>query len=394
MNVLISGASIAGPALAYWLQRYGFQVTVVERAPALRPGGYAVDIRGAALDVVARMGLRDVLRPLETDTLSNSVVDARGRTFGRLARGFGVIDEGDVEIHRGDLASVLHDATRASVRYRFGDAIASLATSDAGTSVTFESGARGEFDVVIGADGVHSRTRALAFGEESEFLHDMGNRMAIFTVANHLGLRREQLLFSGLGRVASVKSANDSRDLAVCVFFTAPPGPFDPGDIDAQRRDVHSAFEGAGWAFPRLMGAMWTADDFYSDVTCQIHMERYFAGRVALVGDAAYCPSPLSGQGTSLALVGSYVLATALLEDPLDVERAFERYDARMRPFASANQAVARKIARGFAPSTPLQVWSRNAAMRMLPYMPAKSAIMKLALRGVREASLAIALPG
>ena len=298
MNVLISGASIAGPALAYWLQRYGFQVTVVERAPALRPGGYAVDIRGAALDVVTRMGLRDVLRPFETDTLSNSVVDARGRTFGRLARGFGVIDEGDVEIHRGDLASVLHDATRASVRYRFGDAIASLVTSDAGTSVTFESGAHGDFDVVIGADGVHSRTRALAFGEESEFLHDMGNRMAIFTVPNHLGLRREQLLFSGLGRVASVKSANDSRDLAVCVFFTAPPGPFDPRDIDAQRRDVHSAFEGAGWEFPRFMDAMWGADDFYSDVTCQIHMDRYFAGRIALVGDAAYCPSPLSGQGT------------------------------------------------------------------------------------------------
>lgn len=394
MNVLISGASIAGPALAYWLQRYGFHVTVVERAPSLRPGGYAVDIRGAALDVVARMALRDVMRPLETDTLSNSVVDARGRVFGRLARGFGVIDEGDVEIHRGDLARVLYDATRENVRYRFGDAIASLATSDAHAAVTFESGERGEFDVVIGADGVHSRTRALAFGEEREFLHDMGSRMAIFTVPNHLNLRREQLLFSGLGRVASVKSANDSRELAVCVFFTAPPGSFDPRDVDAQKRHVHSAFADAGWEFPRFLEAMGRADDFYSDVTCQIHMDRYSAGRVALVGDAAYCPSPLSGQGTSLALVGAYVLASALLEDPLDVGRAFERYDARMRPFASANQAIARKIARGFAPTSPLQVWSRNAAMRVLPFLPAKSAIMKLALRGVRDASLAIALPG
>ena len=393
MNVLISGASIAGPALAYWLSSYGFHVTVVERASELRSGGYAVDIRGAALEVIARMGLRDTLRPLETDTLSNSVVDARGRTFGRLARGFGVIDEGDVEIHRGDLARVLYDATRTKAAYRFGDSIAALDASGSRVSVTFESGERGAFDVVVGADGVHSRTRALAFGEESAFLRDLGSRMAIFTVPNHLGLRREQLLFSGLGRIASVKTASDDRDLKVCVFFVGTPGAYDPGDVDSQRLDVQTAFAGAGWEFPRFLEGIWHANDFYSDVTCQIRMDRYAAGRIALVGDAAYCPSPLSGQGTSLALVGAYVLATSLLEDPTDLPGAFARYDAQMRPFATANQDVALKIAQGFAPRSPLQVWSRNAAMRLLPFVPAKSALMKLALRGVRRASQAIALP-
>lgn len=393
MKILISGASIAGPALAFWLAKHGHEITVVERAKFLRPGGYAVDIRGAALGVVEKMNLRDVLRPYETDTLSNAVVDSRGKIFGRVERGFGVIDEGDVEIHRGDLTQILYELTRSNATYRFGDSIAQLEQSESGVSVTFESGERGGYDLVVGADGVHSRTRALAFGlDESAFVHHMGNSMAIFTVPNHLGLHREQLLFSTIGRTASVKCANDDRDLKVCVFFATEPGVFDYRDVALQKRLVTEAFIDAGWEFPTFLEAMKTSPDFYADVTCQIKMEKYFTGRVALVGDAAHCPSPLSGQGTSLALVGAYLLATEIA-DGSDFAAAFERYDARMRPFATKNQEVAVKIAKGFAPSTPFQEWSRNALMRMFPYMPGKSMIMKMAMGGVREASRAIAIP-
>jgi 2-polyprenyl-6-methoxyphenol hydroxylase-like FAD-dependent oxidoreductase len=395
MNILISGASIAGPALAFWLRRHGFTVTVVERAPALRPGGYAVDVRGPALDVLARMGLREVVRPLETDTLSNAVVDARGRRFGRMDRGFGVLDPGDVEVLRGDLSRAIYDATREGVEYRFGDSVASLRDRYGRVAVTFEGGERAEYDLVIGADGVHSRTRALAFGDEAALVRDLGCCMAIFTAPNHLGLDREQLLFNGVGRIASVKSANGNGDLKVCVFFTAPPGTFPTRDVDAQRQLVADAFAGAGWEFPRFMEAMWKADDFYADVTCQVHMDSYHAGRVALVGDAAYCPSPMSGQGTSLALVGAYVLASALGEASAsgDVEAALARYDESMRDFVRQNQQIAEKLASTFAPRTTFQVWSRNAAMRLLPYVPAASAVMKLAMRSVRQASQAMTLP-
>lgn len=381
-NVLIAGASIAGPALAFWLEKKGIEVTVVERAPELRSGGYAVDVRGAGLDVLTRMGLRETVRPLQTDTLVTAMVDSRGRTFGHVERGFGVIDEDDVEIHRGDLAHVLYEATRQNVFYRFGDEIAALDQSGPRVVVTFASGAVREYDAVVGADGVHSGTRALAFGPETDFVRPMGMAMAIFTVPNVLGLEREQLLFNTVGRVASVKATNDSRSLTVAVFFDHA-GPFDPRDVAGQKQLVRAAFADAGWEFLRLIDGI--GDDFYCDVTCQVQMDRYHAGRVALIGDAAYCPSPLSGQGTSLALVGAYTLA-AHWDD------GFAAYDAAIRDFARQNQAVAHDIAKGFAARSPTQLWLRTTMMRAFPYLPGAGLVMKLMMRSVRKASRAIEL--
>ncbi len=394
MRILISGASIAGPALAYWLGHAGHDVTVVERALDLRRGGYAVDIRGPALTAVERMGLRDVCRPLETDTRFNEVVDARGRRFGRVERGFGVIDAGDVEIHRGDLAGVLYDATCELVRYQFGDSI--LALDDAGdrVDVAFASGAGGEFDLVIGADGVHSRTRELAFGPEAQHLRELGSAVAIFSAPNFLGLDRAQLLFSAIGKIASIKTASGNQTLKLCTFFTVEPGTFAAKSIAEQRYLVACAFADAGWEWPRLVHELATADDFYADVTCQVRMAAFVRGRVGLVGDAAYCPSPLSGQGTSLAIAGAYVLAAELAASPRDPIGALVAYQRRMLPFVHANQEVALGFAKGFAPKTQFGVWMRNAVMRLLPHLPGSSAVMKLAMRGVRRASQALDLDG
>jgi 2-polyprenyl-6-methoxyphenol hydroxylase-like FAD-dependent oxidoreductase len=392
MNVLISGASIAGPALALVLADHGFDVTVVERAPALREGGYAVDVRGAALEVVERLGLRESLRTLETDTESTSVVDRRGRRFGRTPRGFGIIDAGDIEILRGDLARVLYDRTRRSARYRFDDSIAELRQTESSVDVRFASGAEASYDVVVGADGVHSRTRELAFGPEREFVRPLGSCMAIFTAPNHLGLDREQLLWNGAGRIASIKPDRGNRDLKVCVFFAADASSFQPRDTRAQRELVEQAFASEGWELPRFVDAMWRADDFYCDVTCQVVMDRHVEGRVALVGDAGYCPSPLSGQGTSLALVGAYVLGTSLVRTR-DPQTALSEYDASIRAFVTKNQEAARKVARGFMPATPFDVWVRAMGMRLLPYLPARW-MMEMAMRDIRDASRAIVLEG
>jgi 2-polyprenyl-6-methoxyphenol hydroxylase-like FAD-dependent oxidoreductase len=393
LNVLVSGAGVAGPAVAFWLVKLGAHVTVVERAPSLRTGGYAVDVRGAAMDVLTRMGLRDAVRPFETDTRVNAVVDARGRRFGETPRGFGVIDEGDVEIHRGDLSRVLYEATRADVDYGFGDEIAALDPAGERVAVTLKSGKSADYDLVVGADGVHSRTRALAF--TGSFVRPMGSVMAIFTIPNVLGLDREQLLFSAPHRIVSVKTASFNRELKIAVFFRPPGGAsaIEPGGVDVQKRHVADAFADAGWELPRLLEAMWSASDFYCDLTCQVRMDRRYAERVVLVGDAGYCPSPLSGQGSSLALVSAYVLASSLAASTRDVPGALARYDDAMKAFARENQDVALKIARGFAPTTPLQVWSRNAVMRVLPYMPGNGLVMKMAMGGVRKAARAIALP-
>jgi 2-polyprenyl-6-methoxyphenol hydroxylase-like FAD-dependent oxidoreductase len=389
MNVLISGASIAGPALAYWLARPGHTVTVVERAPALRRGGYAVDVRGPALQVIERMGLRDAIRPLETDTLYNEVVDARGRRFGRTGRGFGVIDPGDIEILRGDLAVLLHEATRESVEYRFGDSILALDDTGSGVDVAFASGTCATYDLVVGADGVHSRTRQLAIAGDT--IKTLGGAMAIFTAPNTLGLVRGQLLFTSIGKIASVKSCNHDRELKVCMFFPVAPDAFDPRDVAGQRALVDAAFRNQGWEFPRLLDAMHAADDFYADITCQVRTDTLARGRVALVGDAGYCPSPLSGQGTSLALIGAYLLAAELAAAPLT--DALARYQARMLPFVRANQDVALGMAKTFAPTSSFQVRMRNVVMQLLPYMPWAPWIMKLAMRGVRKAANAIELP-
>ncbi|MFT3696511.1 MAG: FAD-dependent monooxygenase [Kofleriaceae bacterium] len=376
MKVLISGASIAGPTLAHWLALSGHQVTVVERATALRPGGHAVDLRGPALEVITRMGLMDKCRAIETDTLYNECVDQRGKRFGRMKRGFGVIDPTDVEVMRGDLAQLLYEHTRDVADYRFGDHVLAIDGHD----VAFASGRCESFDVIVGADGVHSRTRTLMF-PGSELRH-MGMAMAVFTVPDMLGIPRGQLVYNGVGKIGSIKSCGDQ--LKVVVFFRHAPGE----SIDLTT--VADIYRNEGWVWPQICDAIDEAD-FYSDITCQIRGP-IARDHVALVGDAGYCPSPLSGQGTSLAIAGAYCLA-AELAGSVDVGAALARYEQRMLPFVRLNQDAALNIAKGAAPTSKTGLWMRNFMMRTLPYTPWAGLVMKLAMRGIRKAAHSLELP-
>jgi 2-polyprenyl-6-methoxyphenol hydroxylase-like FAD-dependent oxidoreductase len=391
-DVLISGASIAGPALAYWLRRYGFNPTVVEVAPAPRSGGQAIDLRGAARTVADRMGILDEVRRAHVGTRGMAYVDAAGKRLASMPADLlgdsgGAIAE--IEIMRGDLVSILHKATRDDVEYVFGDTITDLAQGDDDVKVTFERAQPRRFDLVVGADGLHSGVRRLAFGPESRFVRHLGAYVAVFSVASHLDLDGWELLYNVPGKTAGIYPVRHGTEARALFFFAAPPLDYDRHDLDQQKRLLAEAFAGVGWEVPRLLAAMWEAPDFYFDSVSQVHMDRWSDGRVALVGDAAFGPSPMAGVGTSLALVGAYVLAgelaTAAAADP---GAAFAGYDAQLRDYVTRGQRLAKGNAVGLLPRSRWQMWLRNQFIRMLPFMPWKGMVAG----GVHKAANAINL--
>jgi 2-polyprenyl-6-methoxyphenol hydroxylase-like FAD-dependent oxidoreductase len=353
-TVLISGAGVAGSALAYWLRREGFAVTVVERAPEPRPGGQAVDVRGVALQVMERMGLGERMRAVRTRMRGMSMLDGEGNEMFRSEeRTFssGRLDSDDVELLREDLTAMLHEASDGTagepsggrVDYVFGDAISMLRQDERGVFVEFESGESGTFDLVIGADGTHSVVRRLAFGPEERFSRHLGQYLAVFPAANFLDLDNWQVWFTDHGAKAGgvAYPVRDNTELRVTLGFMAEPLEYDYRDIEQQKRMMTERLGSVGWEVPKLLDAMAESANFYFDAMMQIHMDHWSSGRVALVGDAGYCASPLSGQGTSLALVGGYVLAQELGRAGADHEAAFAAYERRMRPFVALNQALA-----------------------------------------------------
>ncbi|MGV9360757.1 FAD-dependent monooxygenase [Amycolatopsis sp. NPDC003731] len=372
-RVLISGASIAGPALAFWLRRAGFAVTIVEKAAGLRTGGYPIDVRGTALDVVERMGILPRLQDLHISTRRLTFLDADGAEIASLAPEaiIGGADGEDLEIRRGDLIRTLFDLVRDDVEVRFGDTIETL-TDDG--EVTFRSGHRDTYDVVVGADGLHSRTRELVFGDEAPFHHYLGYCFAGFTMPNDFGLFREGLAWSKPGKGAALYAVLDSEEVHGFLVSARPEPPLEAfRNPEAQRELIARTFAGDGWEIPRMVAAMREADDLFFDVISQIHMPRWSSGRVVLAGDAAHAPSFLTGQGTSLALVGAYVLAHALAVFP-DHMAAFAAYENRLRGFVEANQALVSAGQATLFPATAEALEARNAALRGLTTAPPATA--------------------
>ncbi|MQS16682.1 NAD(P)-binding protein [Streptomyces kaniharaensis] len=347
-SVLISGAGIAGTALAYWLERYGFRVTVVERAASLRGGGRAVDVRGSALQVIERMGLLEEVRASRTGLRGMSLVDEDGHELSRTTEwtaSGGPVDGPDVEILRDELADLLAGAAGPGVRYRFDDAIDTLVQDQDGVQVRFRSGTEQSFDLVVGADGLHSHTRHLVFGPESDYLHPIGTYIAGWSAPNHLGLDHWEVLHQPASRTAwncLAMTVRDNTELRVFVGFHSDE-PIDhllPRDPAQQRRLVAERCADLRWEVPRFLQAMWETDAFHYDAVAQIRMDRWSHDRVALLGDAGYCCSPLTGQGTSVALTAAYVLAGELHAADGDHRVAYPAYERRLRGHVAANQAI------------------------------------------------------
>jgi 2-polyprenyl-6-methoxyphenol hydroxylase-like FAD-dependent oxidoreductase len=371
-TVLISGASIAGPALAYWLHRYGFAVTVVEKARTPRTGGYPIDLRGTAIEVAARMGVLPRLREAHIDTRRITFLDADGSRVASVAPHAvaGSVEGRDLEVARGDLAAILYSTVRDDVEFLFDDAIGALDQTDHGVDITFRSGARRTFDLVIGADGVHSHTRGLVFGPEAPFHRHLGYRFAVFTMPNTLGLSRELVMWSAPGKTAALY-ATGGKDDAIHTFLNVHQPQRDT--LRSPRADqIAETFADAAWKVPDIIDTMHHADDLFSDTVGQIRMPAWSSGRVALVGDAAYAPSFLTGQGTSLALVGAYMLAHALATNP-DHRKAFGAYEHSTRDFVAANQALVDDGGAALFPATAHDLEQRNTGLRALTALPAST---------------------
>jgi 2-polyprenyl-6-methoxyphenol hydroxylase-like FAD-dependent oxidoreductase len=372
MDILISGASVAGPSLAYWLNRHGHTTTIVERAPHLRGGGYAVDFRGHVhLGILDQMGVLDAIRDRQTHMGDLIYVDGDDRDLARMPSG---VFSGDVEILRGDLAEVLYAATRDRTDYLFGDEITALDDGD----VTFAGGGRGRFDLVIGADGVHSGVRRLAFGNESRFIRDLGMYVAIYTVPSTYALSGTGRLYSTPGRTASVMNQT-------AVFYFRSTASMPP-TVEAQRALLRTEFAGAGWRCDALLAEMDSASDFYFDTTSQIVMDRWSTGRVALIGDAGYAAGP-GGNGTGTAVVAAYVLAGELARaannrgSAFDWGSAFAAYEKRMRPYVAKGQKQAAGGADFLAPASWKQIKQRNRFFRMMRYLPVNGLITRIATK-------------
>ncbi|HEX4311698.1 MAG TPA: FAD-dependent monooxygenase [Acidobacteriaceae bacterium] len=377
-TVLISGASVAGPALAFWLHRYGFQPTIVERAPAVRPGGYAIDFRGASLRVLERMGLLPAIEQRQTRIGAITIVDRENRKVASMPDGF---TSGELEILRGDLAAIFHQATRDTTEYIFDDSIAAIAEDATGVGVSFERSPQRRFDLVVGADGLHSRVRSLVFGDEASFLRYLGYYVSIFTIPNYLHLDHAGLYYGTLGRKVGIFSGGDSLEASASFFFATDPLCFNRRDTEQQKAILRTRFQDEGWELPRLLALMDQAPDFYFDSVSQIKMDHWSSGRTALLGDAAYCASPLSGMGTGMAVAGAYVLAGELAEADGDHRLAFARYESLMRAFVSKCQGIADGAGDWFVPRTHFRRWLSNSMWKILPYTPWKNMMIEVPLK-------------
>ncbi|MCG0285576.1 FAD-dependent monooxygenase [Streptomyces sp. PSAA01] len=384
-TVLISGASIAGPALAYWLHRAGCAVTVVEKAGSLRDGGYPIDIRGTAIEVVRRMGILPRLRDAHIDSRRCTFLDADGGEVASLSPSAvaGGVEGQDLEVRRGDLAASLYALVRDDVEFLFGDSIDALDQYGQRFDVTFRGGQRRTFDLVVGADGMHSQTRETLFGPEEQFHRYLGYCFAIFTMPNTFGLSREVVMWNTPGKAAALYAVGDDDEVHAFLNFHQPEPPLDVlRNPDAQRDLVATVFADAGWEVPRMVNALRDADDLFFDTAGQIRMPHWSSGRVALVGDAAYAPSFLTGQGSSLALVGAYVLANALATHR-DHTAAFAAYELGAREFVAMNQALVDTGGATLFPTTAQALEQRNTRLRglvTLPSAPARPAHSALTL--------------
>ncbi|WP_305096130.1 FAD-binding domain [Croceibacterium aestuarii] len=368
MDVLISGAGIAGPNLAWWLARGGHRVTMLEKAPEPRGSGYIIDFWGKGYDLAERMGLMPRLQQAGYHVEHVRFLGKDGEPSG----GFGaqVFDRATdgrfVSLPRGELSLALYDSVKDRAEVLFDTELVEISQDARGASVRLSNGSQRRFDLVVGAEGIHSRTRDLAFGPQERFERFLGYSFAAFTAESY-GRRAADayVMYGEPGRQAARFALRGGASLVLLIWRDDERAAI-PHDPDAKRELLRERYAGAGWEVPDFLAALHRADDLYIDRVSQIRMDSWHDGRIALVGDAAYAPSFLAGQGAALAMIGGYVLAGELQRSAGTIEPALAAYERRLGDFMRSKQDAAQGLARSFVPRTALGLKFRNLASRVL----------------------------
>lgn len=368
MRVLISGAGIAGPTLAWWLHRWGFEPTIVEKSPVLRTGGYVIDFWGSGYEIAEWMGLLPQLQQVGYHVQEVRVVDSEGRKIsGFPTDAFWRVAGGNfVSLGRGDLAAAIFDLVDGRIESLFGDNIRTILQSDEAVSVEFESGLRREFDVVIGADGLHSRVRELVFGPSTRYEKYLGCKVAAFTVPDYAP--RDELVYMMYTQVGGQVARFTMRGNRTMFLFMFADDDPEIGTLADQKRALQTHFGKSGWECRNILSALDAADQLYFDRVSQIRMDTWHCGRVALLGDAASCISFLGGQGSALAMTAAYVIAGELRRFQGDYGAAFLAYERQFVPFVHRKQKAALRFASTFVPRSQTSIFLRNLVMRLMKW--------------------------
>jgi len=382
MKICISGAGIAGPALAHWLLRQGHQITLVEKAPQLRRGGYIVDFWGKGYDIAERMGILPRILDAGYHVREVRLVDAHGRRNGGFdARVFARSLQGRfVSLPRGELASILFDTVKDGVEMLFGNHITSLRDAGSAVEVEFSQAAPRVFDLVIGADGLHSNVRTLAFPPASYSEQYLGFHVAAFEAQGYRP--RDELVYMSYARPGCQIARFAMRgDRTIFMLVVAAEQPIEAHTREAQNEVLRAAFDSPEWECRSILAQLENCDSLYFDRVSQMHVAHWTQGRVALIGDAAHCPSLLAGEGCALAILDAYVLAGELARAGNDHSRAFQTFEQRLHRFTEDKQRSARQFAKQFVPRTALGVWVRRWATRAMSLPGVTNLLLTRALR-------------
>jgi 2-polyprenyl-6-methoxyphenol hydroxylase-like FAD-dependent oxidoreductase len=367
-NILISGAGIAGVSLAFWLKKFGFNPTIIELSPKLREAGYAIDFMGAGFNVAEKMGLIPGLEKVDINISKLVFVDENNREKGSMnyQKIKKLMNNRALTLLRSDLAKVIYDSLDKDIEIIFGDTINKIEQEDEKVNVIFRSGLTRSFDLLVGADGLHSNVRNLIFRSENQFEKYYGYYTSSFTIENFSYEGRAFSMFNVPFKQVAIYTYSQNRTATFFIFTSPEKLIYDHNDIEKQKQFLKDEFMNAGWKCAEVLSKVDSTSDFYFDSISQIKMDNWSKGRITLVGDACYCPSLLSGKGSTLAMVGAYILAGELKLANGNYKTAFYQYENILKPFMEKKQKAAQAFAKSFIPKSNFGIWVRNMAFKLM----------------------------